>query len=180
MNELATERLRLRPFDLGDAAFALRLLNEPGFLRHIGDKGVRTLEDARAYLADGPLASYARHGFGLLAVVPRAGGEPLGMCGLLKRDVLPDPDVGFALLAAHEGRGYAFEAASAVLADARERLGLARIVALVAPDNARSIRLLERLGMFPEGAVRLAEGDAPCRLFALGPPGGPPPPLPAG
>jgi RimJ/RimL family protein N-acetyltransferase len=98
---------------MADAAFVVELLNDPSFLQHIGDKGVRTEADACRYLETGPLASYARHGFGLLRVGLRESGEPVGMCGLLKRDWLPDPDIGFALLPRFWRRGYALEAASA-------------------------------------------------------------------
>ena len=132
---LRSVRLVLREFEPGDAAFVLELVNEPPFREFIGDKGVRSLEGARAYLRDGPLASYARHGFGLWLVERRGGGEALGMCGLLKRDALPDPDIGFAFLERHWGRGYAFEAASAVLAHARDALRLPRVVAVTAVGN---------------------------------------------
>ncbi|MGH8028873.1 MAG: GNAT family N-acetyltransferase, partial [Arenimonas sp.] len=111
-----TARLRLRLLAEGDADFALELLNDAGFLAHIGDKGVRTREDARAYLCNGPLASYAAHGFGLWGVEPREGGALLGMCGLLQRDWLDAPDLGYAFLPAARGRGIAREAAEATLA----------------------------------------------------------------
>ena len=137
-----TARLRLRLLSLDDAPFILRLINEPSFLEHIGDKGVRDLEGARAYLADGPMASYARHGHGLMAVAVKETGEPIGMCGLLKREHLDHPDLGYAFLPEAWGLGYAFEAARAVLEDAK----LDRVLALVSPGNGPSIRLLEKLG----------------------------------
>lgn len=137
-----TARLRLRPLAPDDAPFILRLLNEPSFLEHIGDKGVRSLEDARRYLEDGPLASYARHGHGLMAVALRETGEAIGMCGLLKREHLDHPDLGYAFLPQGWGRGYAFEAAQAVMGGAK----LGRVLALVSPGNGPSIRLLEKLG----------------------------------
>jgi len=142
MKSLETPRLLLRPFAFSDAPFILRLLNEPSFLEHIGDKGVRTLEDARRYLEDGPLASYARHGHGLMAVVSKETREAIGMCGLLKREHLDHPDLGYAFLPEAWGQGYAFEAARAVLEDA----GQDRVLALVSPENGPSIRLLEKLG----------------------------------
>jgi RimJ/RimL family protein N-acetyltransferase len=147
MQPLETERLRLRPFTTGDAPFVLTLLNEPSFLRFIGDKKVRNLEDARQYLLNGPIASYERHGFGLLLVELRDSNTPAGMCGLLKREELPDPDIGFAFLPDYWNKGFAFEAATAVMNDARERLKLSRILAIVNHDNDSSIKLLERLGM---------------------------------
>ena len=146
MTAIETERLRLVEFTPGDAAFMLKLLNEPSFLRYIGDRGVRTLEDARRYIADGPVAGYARHGYGLMRAVRRNDGEPVGMCGVLKRDSLPDPDIGFSFLPEHGSQGYAFEAANAVMQHARGTLGLGRIVAITTKDNASSIRLLGRLG----------------------------------
>lgn len=139
---LESSRLRLRPFTPDDAPFILRLLNEPSFLQHIGDKGVRDLEGAKGYLTNGPLASYARHGHGLMAVVLKATGEPMGMCGLLKRDNLDHADLGYAFLPEYWSQGYALEAAKATL----EAAPHGRILAIVSPGNAASIRLLEKLG----------------------------------
>jgi [ribosomal protein S5]-alanine N-acetyltransferase len=153
---LETDRLLLREFQETDAAFVLRLVNEPSWLRFIGDRGVHSLEDARRYLEDGPRASYARNGFGLWCVVPRESGAPAGMCGLVRRETLPEVDVGFAFLPEAWGRGYASEAAAAVLAHARDRLGLRRVLAITTPDNHPSIRVLERIGMRREGEIRLA------------------------
>ena len=144
---LETERLLLRPFTTDDAPFVLTLLNEPSFLRFIGDKKVRNLEDARQYLLNGPIATYERHGFGLLLVELKDSNTPAGMCGLLKREELPDPDIGFAFIPDYWGTGVAFEPASAVMNDARERLKLNRILAIVDPVNDASIKLLERLGL---------------------------------
>lgn len=144
---LETERLLLRPSTTDDAPFVLTLLNEPSFLRFIGDKKVRNLEDARQYLLNGPIASYNAHGFGLLLVELKDSKTPAGMCGLLKREELPDPDIGFAFIPDYWGKGFAFEAATAVMNDARERLKLNRILALVDPVNDASIKLLERLGL---------------------------------
>jgi RimJ/RimL family protein N-acetyltransferase len=143
---LETERLILRHFNTDDAPFILTLLNEPAFLRYIGDKKVRTLDDARQYILNGPRASYERHGFGLCQVELKHAHAPIGMCGLLKRDELPDPDIGFAFLPDYRNKGFAFEAAAAVLKDARERLKLNRILAIVNPDNDASIKLLQKLG----------------------------------
>ena len=144
---IQTERLLLRPFTLDDAPFVLTLLNEPSFLDFIGDKQVRNLEDARQYILTGPIASYQQKNFGLLLVELRDAPTPIGMCGLLKREDLPDPDIGFAFLPDYWGRGFAFEAAVAVMKDARKRLNLNQILAIVNPDNDASIKLLERLGL---------------------------------
>jgi [ribosomal protein S5]-alanine N-acetyltransferase len=162
-----TPRLLLRRLDHADDAFVLRLLNDPAFLRHIGDRGVRTLEDARRYLDDGPLASYAAHGFGLFLVALREGAGPIGICGLLRREGLPDPDLGFALLPEHTGRGYAVEAGRAVLALARERFGLPQVLAIVSPDNPASCGVLRRLGFEDAGGIRLAAEAAELQLFRL-------------
>jgi len=162
----ATPRLALRRLDLDDAPFVLRLLNEPSFIENIADKGVRTLEDARAYLRNGPIASYARHGHGLWHVALRDTAIPIGICGLIKRDTLVDVDVGYALLPEFCGAGYASEATAAALAHARDVLGLRRVVAVVNPDNDRSLRLLDRLGFRFERMVRLSPEDREIRLLA--------------
>lgn len=146
MTAIDTERLRLVEFTAGDADFVLSLLNEPSFLRYIGDRGVRNLDDARKYIADGPVAGYARYGHGLMRVERRSDGESVGMCGILKRDSLPDPDIGFSFQPEYWSQGYALEAASAVMRHARGTLGLGRIVAITTKDNEPSIRLLGKLG----------------------------------
>jgi RimJ/RimL family protein N-acetyltransferase len=162
---LETPRLRLREFVADDAAFVLRLVNEPSWLEFIGDKGVRTQDDARAYLASGPIAMYARHGFGLWLVERRDDGAPIGMCGLIRRDNLDDVDLGFALLPEYWGCGYAHEAAAATMAHGRDALDLARIVAIASPSNARSIRLIERLGMVFERQFQWGGHEEPTALY---------------
>jgi [ribosomal protein S5]-alanine N-acetyltransferase len=162
----ATGRLTLRELNLEDAAFILELLNEPAFLRFIGDKGVRNLHDAREYLLQGPIGSYARDGYGLYAVCLHDGTR-LGICGLVKRDGLSDPDVGFAFLARHRAQGYAVESAAAVLRRARDVLQLRRILAICSPDNAASMAVLEKIGLRFAGMIRLPENDSDLKLFAL-------------
>jgi RimJ/RimL family protein N-acetyltransferase len=159
-----TARLRLRPLTLDDAPFTLALLNDPAYLEHIGDKGVRDLEGARKYLTDGPLAMYAAHGLGLWRVEEKSSGLAIGMCGLLQRPTLPEPDLGYAFLPRHRGRGYALEACRATLAWGREARSLARIVAIVSPGNAASIAVLRKLGMVEEGQRELKAGD-PVLVF---------------
>lgn len=161
-----TGRLAIRRLAEDDAAFILDLLNQPSFLKYIGDKGVRTLEDARDYLRKGPMHSYDRFGFGLYRVSLTSDDTAIGICGLVKRDALDDVDIGFAFLPAFWSRGYAFEAATAVLAHARGDLGLGRIVAIVSPENDSSIRLLGRLGLRFERLVRLADDAPEIQLFA--------------
>lgn len=163
---LETERLILRRFRLDDAPFILVLLNDPAFLRFIGDKGVRTLEDAAAYLTNGPLASYAAHGFGLYLVLRKPDATPLGMCGLLQRDYLPDPDIGFAFLPGFCGLGFARESAEAVLEQGCSAFGISRFLAVTDLDNQSSIRLLERLGFELEGLITPPGRDETLRLMA--------------
>jgi [ribosomal protein S5]-alanine N-acetyltransferase len=165
-----TQRLRLRHLSPVDAPFILELLNDPEFIRNIGDRQVRTLDDARLYILDGPVASYEHSGFGLYRVEMKDTSVPIGICGLLKRDYLEDVDVGFALLAPFRGAGFAFEAAAAVLRLGRETLGLERIVAITAPDNDGSIKVLRRLGLEFERMIRVPGEDRDTRLFTPGAP----------
>jgi RimJ/RimL family protein N-acetyltransferase len=162
---LQTQRLVLRQFSNDDAEFVLKLLNEPSFLRYIGDKGVRNLDDAREYIANGPVASYERNGFGLYLVEMKEAGSPIGMCGLIKRDGLPDPDIGFAFLPDYWSRGYAVEAAAAVMTYAREIFQLNRILAITSLDNESSGRLLEKIGLQFERTIKLSEDGEELKLF---------------
>jgi RimJ/RimL family protein N-acetyltransferase len=164
MNVIQTERLVLRQLELHDAEFILELLNEPSFLRFIGDKGVRNLDDAREYILQGPRDSYGRRGFGLYATC-LLDGTPVGICGLVKRDALEDVDVGFAFLSRYFLQGFAVESASAVLAHARRVLGLQRIIAITSPENVASIAVLERIGLKFERMIRLQEDSPELKLF---------------
>jgi [ribosomal protein S5]-alanine N-acetyltransferase len=159
-----TPRLRVRRLSADDAAFVLRLLNEPSFLENIGDRGVRSLDDARAYIANGPVASYEKHGFGLFRVDLLESGETIGMCGLLKRDWLEDVDIGFAFLPQYFGNGYAYESSVGVIEWARRTLGVVRVVGITKPDNHGSIRVLEKLGLRFDRMVTSPEGQE-SRLF---------------
>jgi ribosomal-protein-alanine N-acetyltransferase len=159
-----TTRLRVRMLTLDDAGFVVELLNQPDFLRFIGDRGVRDLEQARTYLREGPLTGYVLDGHGLNAVELHDG-TLIGLCGLLRREGLAAPDIGFAYLPAYYGQGYAREAAEAVLAHARQSLGIARVVAIVSPGNERSVALLRRLGLRDAGLVRLPGKDEDVLLF---------------
>jgi RimJ/RimL family protein N-acetyltransferase len=166
MNIIETARLQLRELKTGDASFILQLLNEDGFVRFIGDKGVRSLSDARDYILQGPAASYAQHGFGLYLTSLRDG-TPIGMCGLVKRDTLPDPDVGFAFLERYWSKGYGAESAAAVLEYGHRCLGLERIVAITAPDNHGSMALLNKIGLRFERRLALPDGRE-VNLFGPG------------
>lgn len=165
---LETERLAIRKLSIDDAEFILQLLNEPSFLHFIGDKGVRTLANAREYILQGPIASYERYGFGLFLVVQREGAVPMGMCGLLKRESLADVDIGFAFLPAFWRRGYALEAALAVKEYGLNSLGLKRLVAITNQDNESSIKLLEKIGLKYERLIRLSADGPEIRLHACG------------
>jgi [ribosomal protein S5]-alanine N-acetyltransferase len=162
---LETSRLQLRRLDQDDAAFMLALLNEPSFIRNIGDRGVRTIEAAREYILAGPMASYARFGFGLYLVELRATRTAIGICGILKRDELPEPDLGFAFLPDYWSQGYAREAAAAVKDYARDLLALPRLLAIANAANASSIRLLEHLGFVFTSVMKLTADAAPVNLY---------------
>jgi RimJ/RimL family protein N-acetyltransferase len=161
---LETERLVLRRLTPEDAPFILELLNDPLFLQFVGDKGVRTHEDAVEYIRHGPVASYAQHGFGLYLVSLKSDGTPIGMCGLLKRAVLEDVDVGFGFLRQHGGRGYATEAAAATIRHGHQ-LGIKRIVAITAPDNTASGNVLRKIGLRHTQTLPLPGYKEPSFLF---------------
>ena len=162
---LETNRLTLRYLCPDDAEFIVKLLNEPSFIEYIGDKGVRTVEEANEYLLNGPIDSYERFGYGLNRVELRETGEPIGMCGLVRRDSLDDADIGFAFMEQHWSKGYARESAEAVLQHARNTLGLDRIVAIVTPENRSSIKLLEKIGLTFERMIRLSDDDEELEFF---------------
>jgi RimJ/RimL family protein N-acetyltransferase len=154
-----TERLTLVPPTADDAAFVLELLNDPGWIRNIGDRGVRTEDEARAYIAD-------RFGKSPWFVVRDAAGQPLGMCGIVVgRDGLDSPDIGYAFLARHSGHGYATEAAAAVLAYARDTMRLAKVAAITAPDNTASQRVLEKIGLRFVQMINLPGQDGASAYF---------------
>lgn len=142
-----TDRLRLRELTLEDASFIIELLNTPGWLQYIGDRNVRNEEQAVAYLQNGPIKSYKENGFGLWLVETKEEGMPIGLCGVLKREHLEHPDIGFAFLPGYNGKGYAFEAAGATVIYAKEGLGIPKLSAIVLPTNKASIRLLQKLGL---------------------------------
>lgn len=166
MKIVDTARLTLRELTVEDAPFLLQLLNDPAYIRFIGDRNVRTEEEARTYLLNGPIASYGRHGFGLYLVERKAEQIPLGMCGLIKRDTLPDVDIGYAFLPQFRGEGYAYEAAAAILAYGKNTIGLTRIVAIVTPDNERSQHLLAKLGLHFERMITWADDGTELELYA--------------
>ncbi|GIO07157.1 alanine acetyltransferase [Brevibacillus reuszeri] len=164
---IETDRLVLRWQTLEDAPFILTLVNDPSWLQFIGDRGVRTEEDARRYIENSALAYYQRDGFGFYLTELKEGNVPIGICGMIKRDTLEDVDIGFAFLPDYRSKGYAFEAASAVLAYARDVVGLKRIVAITDQDNHASGRLLEKIGLREEGTIQLGNNPEELRLFAI-------------
>ena len=166
MNVLETDRLILRQFSPDDAEFILELVNDPSFIQNIGDRGVRSLEDAQRYLETGPIASYARKGFGLWLVQLKESGESIGMCGLIKRDTLEDVDIGYAFLPKFWSKGYAVESARAVREYGHKTIGLKRLVAITDPANEGSIRVLKKIGLKFEKMVRLSADDIELKLFA--------------
>lgn len=171
MKVAETPRLTLRRLYPDDAPFIRRLVNDPDWLRYIGDKDVHSDTAAARYLETGPINMYRGLGFGLYAVELKNGGVPIGICGLIKRDMLDDVDLGFALLPEFRGRGYAREAAAAALEHGRSRLGLRRIVAIVTPDNHASIRLLEELGFRFERTFESPDNSERLQLYASEVPG---------
>ena len=176
MNILETERLSLREMSsAGDAEFILELLNTPKFIKYIGDRGVRSFEQARDFIEARYLQSYREHGFGLYAVelkpenaltkVRASAQELIGICGFVKRDELPDPDIGFAFLPEFEGKGYGFESAEAAIRYGRHVLGFSRLLAITSQDNEISGKLLEKLGFAYERIITMPDGEE-LKLFA--------------
>lgn len=168
MKRIVTERLTIRPFTLDDATFILALVNDSDWLRFIGDKAVKTEDDARRYLIAGPMAMYALHGFGLCAIERTQDRSTIGMCGLIRRQGLEDVDIGYALVPQARGQGFALEAAQAVLEHGLTTLRLGRIVAITDPDNVASTRVLEGIGMRFERHIHMAEGAKRVALYAVG------------
>jgi RimJ/RimL family protein N-acetyltransferase len=162
---LETERLVLRWLSTDDAAFILELVNEPSWLKYIGDKGVKTLQDAENYIRKGPVEMYRRLGFGLYLVEIRESNEPIGICGLIKRETLEDVDLGFAFLPKFWGKHYAVESATAAMSYGKNVLGIARIAAITSQDNRPSEQLLEKLGFRFERNVRLSTSDDELKLY---------------
>lgn len=169
---LTTPRLQLCEFNLQDAPFILELCNTPTWLQYIGDRGINTMANAVAYIINGPMHSYKTNGFGLWIIVLKDTGRPIGMCGLIKRDTLPDVDIGYALLPEYTGRGYAFEIASATLAYGIEQLKLPRVLGVVNEQNSRSVALLQKMGFIFQQNISLTPEEPELMLFAYQPDAG--------
>ena len=164
---LETDRLELRRLTLDDARLMLTVWNDPAFLRYVGDRGIRTIADARNALKDGAFQLYAEHGFGPYRMTRRDDGVTVGVCGLFRRDGLPDTDIGFSTLPKYCGQGYGYEAACAVIEHARVDVGLTRLTALVSANNTRSVQLIEKLGLIFEKMVRIPGDDDDVCLYAM-------------
>lgn len=167
MNVIQTDRLLLAHLTIEDAPFIFELLNTPEWLQYIGDRGIKSQEDAVNYILTGPVRSYSQNGFGLLLVKLKDSNTPIGICGLINRPALDDVDIGFAFLSRYTGQGYAFEAANATLAYAQKELSLSRVVAITTAENVHSIRLLEKTGMHFEKKIRLEEDTDELLLYAI-------------
>ena len=159
MKILETERLVLQEFSIDHAEFILTLLNTPAWLEYIGDKNVRTIEDAVNYLENGPIKSYKENGFGLWLILLKNSSTPIGMCGLVKRESLDDIDIGFALLPEYSKLGYGYEIANATLNYANQVLRIDKVVAITDSNNIPSIKLLNKLGLQFEKKLKLSEND---------------------
>jgi RimJ/RimL family protein N-acetyltransferase len=166
MKVTETSRLVLRLVEETDAGFIMKLLNEPGWLQYIGDKGIRTIDDAKGYILDGPRAMYEREGFGLFLTERKEDHAPIGLCGLIKREGLEDVDIGFAFLSDHQSQGYAFEAARATL-DLAKDIGIKRVVAITTKDNESSSKLLKKLDLQLEGYVTLPNDTEELKKYGL-------------
>jgi RimJ/RimL family protein N-acetyltransferase len=163
----STERLLIRELSVHDASFIFRLVNSPSWLRYIGDRNVKSEEDAKKYLKNGPLKSYDDNGFGLYLVTLRADQTPVGMCGLIKRPDFDSPDIGFAFLPEYEGKGYGFESASVVLDYCKTEFQLKRILGITLEANKSSVRLLEKLGLIFERKFIYEPTKEELMLYAL-------------
>ena len=161
-----TPRLHIRELTIDDAEFIFGLVNQPSFLEHIGDKGVRNLDDARQFILEGPWASQREQGYGQFLVELKEGGDPVGVCGLLYREALDVSDIGCAFLPAYWRQGIAFEATCAVMEYGRSTLGLKKIVGLTSEENIASIKALEKLGMKFERMVKMSEDDPGTALYS--------------
>lgn len=164
---ITTERLTIRQLSARDASFILEQYNEPAFLENIGDKKIRSIDDAINNIVDWAQASYRKNGIGLLLMELRDCGTPIGTCGLIKRDDIQDYDLGYSLLEKYQRQGYVMEAAQTVLEHAKNVLALSRVVGYTSALNEASIRVLEKLGFEAEGDFNFPGYDKPSKIFAI-------------
>lgn len=164
---LETDRLLLRKLTLNDSEFIIELLNDPSFIKYIGDKKVRTVQEAHKYILNGPVSSYKKNGFGLYLVLLKETAVPIGICGLIKRDNLENVDVGFAFMPAYRRKGFAYESASAVVEYGKRNFNLKKIVGVTVPDNTGSIAVLEKIGLKYERMVKMNQDEPEIRLYSI-------------
>ena len=162
-----TPRLKLRRLTLDDAALMLSVWNDPAFMRFVGDRGIRTLDEARTAMTEGAFRLYSDYGYGPYGVIRKEDNRPIGICGLFRRDGLEEPDIGFAILPEYCGRGYACEAANAVIAYAKEDLGIPCLTAIVAPENEASVGLIRKLGLKFQRMHRMADDKEDVAIYAM-------------
>ncbi|MFT4416858.1 GNAT family N-acetyltransferase [Fredinandcohnia humi] len=167
MKVIETERLILRWGTEKDAPFILELLNDPTWIHYLGDRGIKTIEQATEYISSSLLEMYKNFGFGLYIVVHKEDGIPVGICGLLKRDSLEDVDLGFAFLSKHQRKGYGFEAAVATLKYGKDFFDFKKIVAITSMKNSNSSKLLEKIGMKYDRMVLLPHDQEELRLYKI-------------
>lgn len=164
--QLETERLYLRRVTLDDADLMLAVWNDPAFVRNVGDRGIRTVEQARESMKSGALKLYEDYGYGPYSMVLKSDGCQIGICGLFKRENLEDPDIGFAVLPDYCSKGYAGEAAFAVVAHARDDLEIRGLIAIVSPDNTASIGLIEKLGLSFDRMITMPGDEDEISLYS--------------
>ena len=160
-----TRRLKIRQLSEDDAAFIFELVNQPAWLAHIGDKNVHSLTDAENYIINGPVSMYTKYGFGLYLVELLSNAKAIGICGLIKRENLPEPDIGFAFLSEHWQKGYAYESANAIISDAIGRQEIKYILAITTLHNHLSIKLLDKLGFVFDKTIE--DNDKVMNLYSL-------------
>lgn len=165
--ELRTERLVMRRIGTDDAELMLAIWTDPAFVKHVGDRGIRTVEQAREAIREGAMRLFADHGYGPFSMNLKNDGSQIGICGLFKRDNLDAPDIGFAVLPAYCGSGYAGEAARAVVEHARDDLGIEVLTAIVSPENAPSVGLIEKLGLAFERMITMPGDDKAISLYSM-------------
>ena len=167
MKTIESERILLRPLTLEDGEFILELLNTDGFIKYIGDRNVRTVEQAKTYILNGPLKSYETNGFGLSLAELKTDRTPVGMCGLLKRDYLDHADIGFAFLPRYTGKGYAYEIVEEIVRFGLQELRMEKILAIVLPENSSSVRLLEKVGFSYEENFISPDTNEELSLYSI-------------
>ncbi len=164
---LETEHLRLRWLTLDDAELMLAIWNDPAFIRHVGDRGIRTIDEARAAMAKGALQLYEKYGYGPYHMALKDDDTAIGICGLFRRDNLDDPDIGYGVLPEYCGKGYGYEGSRAVMQHARSNLALDRVIAIISPDNEASIGLIRKLGLRFERMHRMHEDDDEVCMYGV-------------